>query len=184
MISVKNVVKKYGENQAEATVLDNVSFEINDSEICTIIGPSGSGKSTLLNLIGGLDNAQSGSISSCGCDVLSLSPKKKAQYRRDNLGYIFQFYNLVPNLTVWENIRVCKDLAQSPLDQDELLELMGLTEHKDKFPSQLSGGQQQRCAIARALVKNPKLLLCYEPIIHDLSIRIWHNNTQQLILYL
>lgn len=163
MLSVKNVVKKYGEKEVENTVLNSVSFDIDDGEICTIIGPSGSGKSTLLNLIGGLDSVESGSINAFGTEVLSLKFKEKAVYRRKYLGYIFQFYNLVPNLTVSENIRVCKELAEQPMDMDELIKLMGLWEHKDKFPSQLSGGQQQRCAIARALVKNPRLLLCDEP---------------------
>ena len=131
--------------------------------MCVIQGTSGSGKSTLLNCIGGLETTDEGSIKVSGKEISGLSMSDLSDYRRDNLGFIFQFYNLVPNLTVKENIKVCEFLAQSPLDIDELLKTLGLTEHQDKFPSQLSGGQQQRCAIARALVKNPRLLLCDEP---------------------
>ena len=131
--------------------------------MCVIQGTSGSGKSTLLNCIGGLDSMDSGSVKVDGQEIFGLKPAQLADYRRDNLGFIFQFYNLVPNLTVRENIQVCEYLSKQPLDMDELLETLGLTEHQNKFPSQLSGGQQQRCAIARALIKNPKLLLCDEP---------------------
>lgn len=163
MLQVKDVVKSYGQKDAKTTVLKNVSFDISDGEICSIIGPSGSGKSTLLNLMGGLDKADEGSIVVDGNEVLKLSKKEKADYRRKYLGYIFQFYNLVPNLTIEENIKVCQEISQSPLELGELLRILGLEQHRYKFPSQVSGGQQQRCAIARALVKNPKLLLCDEP---------------------
>ena len=128
-----------------------------------IQGTSGSGKSTMLNCIGGLDTVDSGSIRIDGKEIVGLKSKELSEYRRDALGFIFQFYNLVPNLTVRENIRVCEYLTKDPLDMNELLDTLGLTEHQNKFPSQLSGGQQQRCAIARALIKNPKLLLCDEP---------------------
>ena len=128
-----------------------------------IQGTSGSGKSTFLNCIGGLDTLDSGSIRVDGQEIAGLTQEKLSDYRRENLGFIFQFYNLIPNLTVRENIQVCQYLSKKPLDMDELMETLGLTEHQNKFPSQLSGGQQQRCAIARALVKNPKLLLCDEP---------------------
>lgn len=131
--------------------------------MCVIQGTSGSGKSTLLNCIGGLDEMDSGSVTVDGQEIFGLKSNQLSEYRRDNLGFVFQFYNLVPNLTVRENIRVCEYLTNDPLDMDELLETLGLTEHQNKFPSQLSGGQQQRCAIARALIKNPKLLLCDEP---------------------
>jgi putative ABC transport system ATP-binding protein len=131
--------------------------------MCVIQGTSGSGKSTLLNCIGGLDTMDSGSITVDGTEIFGMKPNQLSDYRRDNLGFIFQFYNLVPNLTVRENIQICEYIADDPLDIDELLETLGLTEHQNKFPAQLSGGQQQRCAIARALVKNPKLLLCDEP---------------------
>lgn len=131
--------------------------------MCVIQGTSGSGKSTLLNCIGGLDVMDSGSVKVDNKEIFGLKSSDLSDYRRDNLGFIFQFYNLIPNLTVRENIQVCQYLANDPLDMDDLLEILGLEEHKNKFPSQLSGGQQQRCAIARALIKNPKLLLCDEP---------------------
>ncbi|EDU37610.1 ABC transporter ATP-binding protein [Clostridium sp. CTA-6] len=131
--------------------------------MCVILGPSGSGKSTLLNTIGGLDGVDEGQIVVDGLDISKLKSKELSLYRRNYLGFIFQFYNLVPNLTLRENIQVCEYLPKESLDLDELLEVLGIKEHKNKFPSQLSGGQQQRCAIARALIKNPKLLLCDEP---------------------
>ena len=131
--------------------------------MCVIQGTSGSGKSTLLNCIGGLDTVDQGSIVIDGKEIVGKNNHELSEYRRENLGFIFQFYNLVPNLTVRENIKVCEYLTDNPMDIDELLEILGLTGHQNKFPSQLSGGQQQRCAIARALVKNPKLLLCDEP---------------------
>ena len=162
-VEVSNVKKSYGEGGSFAQVLKGINLSIDKGEMCVIQGTSGSGKSTLLNCIGGLDLVGSGSIKVDGKEIVGLSQLQLSDYRRDNLGFIFQFYNLVPNLTVRENIKVCEYLAESPLDIDELIEILGLTEHQDKFPSQLSGGQQQRCAIARALVKNPKLLLCDEP---------------------
>ena len=131
--------------------------------MCVIQGTSGSGKSTLLNCIGGLDTMDSGSVKVDGQEIFGMKSAQLADYRRGNLGFIFQFYNLVPNLTVRENIQVCEYLSNNPLNMEELLETLGLVEHQKKFPSQLSGGQQQRCAIARALIKNPKLLLCDEP---------------------
>lgn len=131
--------------------------------MCVIQGTSGSGKSTLLNCIGGLDTIESGSIKVDGTEIAGMKADELSDYRRDYLGFIFQFYNLVPNLTVRENIQICEYLTDQPLHMDELLEILGLTEHQNKFPAQLSGGQQQRCAIARALIKNPKLLLCDEP---------------------
>ena len=144
-------------------VLHDVSFDLYRGEILGLVGESGSGKSTLLNCIGGLDTMDSGSVKVDGKEIFGLKPDKLADYRKENLGFIFQFYNLVPNLTVVENIQVCEYLSDSPLDMEELLTTLGLSEHRNKFPSQLSGGQQQRCAIARALIKNPKLLLCDEP---------------------
>ena len=131
--------------------------------MCVIQGTSGSGKSTLLNCIGGLDIMDSGSVKVDNKEIFGLKSSDLSDYRRDNLGFIFQFYNLIPNLTVRENIQVCQYLANDPLNMHDLLEILGLEEHQNKFPSQLSGGQQQRCAIARALIKNPKLLLCDEP---------------------
>ena len=162
-LEIKNVKKSYGDGSNYIQVLKGITTGLEKGQMCVIQGTSGSGKSTLLNCIGGLDVMDSGSIKVDGNEIFGLKPDKLSDYRRDNLGFIFQFYNLVPNLTVRENILVCEDLTDNPLDVDELLEILGLTEHQNKFPSQLSGGQQQRCAIARALVKNPKLLLCDEP---------------------
>lgn len=162
-LEVKNVKKSYGKDSSYVRVLNGVTAGVERGQMCVIQGASGSGKSTLLNCIGGLDTMDSGSVKVDGKEIFGLSANALSDYRRDNLGYIFQFYNLVANLTVRENIRVCEYLSRSPLDIDELLETLGLSEHRNKFPSQLSGGQQQRCAIARALIKNPKLLLCDEP---------------------
>ena len=162
-LEVKNIKKSYGEGGSFAQVLKGISVSVSQGTMCVIQGTSGSGKSTLLNCIGGLDLMDSGSIQVDGKEIFGLPQDQLSDYRRENLGFIFQFYNLVPNLTVRENIQVCEYLTESPLDIEELLETLGLTEHQNKFPSQLSGGQQQRCAIARALIKNPKLLLCDEP---------------------
>lgn len=160
---VKDLKKSYGEGGSYIQVLKGVNTGIGQGEMCVIQGTSGSGKSTLLNCIGGLDLVDSGSIIVDGVEIVGMKQSQLSDYRRDKLGFIFQFYNLVPNLTVRENIQVCEYLAKEALDMEELLETLGLTEHQNKFPSQLSGGQQQRCAIARALIKNPKLLLCDEP---------------------
>lgn len=162
-LEVENVKKSYGKDSSYIQVLKGISTGVERGQMCVIQGTSGSGKSTLLNCIGGLDTMDSGSVKVDGKEIFGLKPDELSDYRRDNLGYIFQFYNLVPNLTVRENIQVCEYLTENPLDMDELLETLGLTEHQNKFPAQLSGGQQQRCAIARALIKNPKLLLCDEP---------------------
>ena len=162
-VEVKDVTKSYGEGGSYVQVLKGVSASVKKGEMCVIQGTSGSGKSTLLNLIGGLDDIESGTVTVDGEQISGLSKRGLAEYRRRTLGFIFQFYNLVPNLTVRENIQVCRYLTDEPLDMDELINVLGLKEHENKFPSQLSGGQQQRCAIARALVKNPKLLLCDEP---------------------
>ena len=162
-LEVKEVKKSYGKDDSYIQVLKGISTGMEQGEMCVIQGSSGSGKSTLLNCIGGLDTMDSGSVKVDGQEIFGMKPPQLADYRRDNLGFIFQFYNLVPNLTVRENIQVCEYLSEHPLDMDELLETLGLIEHQNKFPSQLSGGQQQRCAIARALIKNPKLLLCDEP---------------------
>lgn len=162
-VEVSDVKKSYGEGGSYMQVLKGVSVGVEKGKMCVIQGTSGSGKSTLLNCIGGLDVVDSGSIQVDGQEMVGLKMDALSDYRRDYLGFIFQFYNLVPNLTVRENIQVCEYLTDQPLDMDELLDVLGLTEHQNKFPSQLSGGQQQRCAIARALIKNPKLLLCDEP---------------------
>lgn len=162
-LEIKDVKKSYGKDSSYIQVLKGITTSVEKGQMCVIQGTSGSGKSTLLNCIGGLDTMDSGSVKVDGKEIFGLRPNALSDYRRDNLGFIFQFYNLVPNLTVRENIQVCEYISDSPLNIDELLETLGLTEHQNKFPSQLSGGQQQRCAIARALIKNPKLLLCDEP---------------------
>lgn len=162
-LEVKDLKKSYGEKESYVQVLKGVSMSLEKGKMCVIQGSSGSGKSTLLNCIGGLDVLDSGSIKVDGREIAGLRQAELSDYRRDSLGFIFQFYNLVPNLTVRENIQVCEYLTGHPLDMEELLETLGLTEHQNKFPAQLSGGQQQRCAIARALIKNPRLLLCDEP---------------------
>lgn len=162
-LKVSDVKKSYGEGGSYVQVLKGINTGVEQGQMCVIQGTSGSGKSTLLNCIGGLDTMDSGSIIVDGTEIFGMTSDRLADYRRAKLGFIFQFYNLVPNLTVRENIQVCEYLTDDPLPMDELIETLGLTEHQNKFPSQLSGGQQQRCAIARALVKNPKLLLCDEP---------------------
>lgn len=162
-LEVKNITKSYGDKDNKVNVLNEIVTSLEEGMMCTILGPSGSGKSTLLNVIGGLDTIDSGEIIVSGQNISKLNNVELAHYRRENLGFVFQFYNLVPNLTVRENIEVCQYLTNKPLDIDELLETLGLLELQDKFPRQLSGGQQQRTAIARALIKNPKLLLCDEP---------------------
>ena len=162
-LEVKNVKKSYGKDGSYVQVLKGITTGVEKGQMCVIQGTSGSGKSTLLNCIGGLDTLDCGSIQVEGKEIAGLKQEALADYRRENLGFIFQFYNLVPNLTIKENIQVCEYLTKNPLDRMELIDILGLTEHQNKFPSQLSGGQQQRCAIARALIKNPKLLLCDEP---------------------
>lgn len=162
-LEVKDVRKSYGSDTSHVQVLNGISTSVEQGELCVIQGASGSGKSTLLNCIGGLETMDTGSIKVDGRELFGMKPSALADYRRGQLGFVFQFYNLVPNLTVLENIQVCQYLSKEPLNSNELLEIIGLAEHSDKFPSQLLGGQQQRCAIARALVKNPKLLLCDEP---------------------
>lgn len=160
---VKDVKKSYGEGNAKVNVLNGITTQLEEGQICVILGPSGSGKSTLLNVIAGLEQLDSGTIYVDGEEISALDTKHLGLYRRNKLGFVFQFYNLIPNLTVKENIEVCEYLSKNPLPIDDLLHTLGLWEHKDKFPNQLSGGQQQRCAIGRALVKNPTLLLCDEP---------------------
>ncbi len=160
---INDVHKYYGEGESRVEVLRGVNCEVEKGQICVLLGPSGSGKSTLLNIIGGIEQADSGCID-IGSDCTSeMTEKLLCQYRRNHLGFVFQFYNLVPDLTVKENIEVCEYLSKKPLKIDELMKTLGLWEHRDKLPNQLSGGQQQRCAIGRALVKNPDILLCDEP---------------------
>lgn len=161
--TVNNVEKCYGQGDTKVKVLKGITTELEKGKVCVILGPSGSGKSTFLNVIAGLEHADAGTICVDGEEISSLDEKHMGLYRRKKLGFVFQFYNLISNLTVKENIEVCEYLSNNPLPIDDLLNTLGLWEHKDKFPNQLSGGQQQRCAIGRALIKNPALLLCDEP---------------------
>ena len=161
-ITIRNISRGYGQGESAVKALDDVSLDISKGEVCVILGPSGSGKSTLLNMIGGLDRVDSGSITVDGLEITALNKKQLTDYRREKLGMVFQAYNLIPELNVIENVRVVKDIAKEPLDETELLQVLGLEKHMTYFPSELSGGQQQRCSIARALVKNPALLLCDE----------------------
>lgn len=162
-LDIRGLCKHYGEGEAKVEVLRAITLGVNAGEICVLLGPSGSGKSTFLNLVGGLEPADGGTIRVGDTVLTSLDDKNLVEYRRRELGFVFQFYNLVPDLTVTENIEVCQYLSNDPLPMDDLLRSLGLWEHRRKFPHEISGGQQQRCAIGRALVKNPSLLLCDEP---------------------
>ncbi len=162
-VVIKDVNKGYGDKENRQEVLKHLNFSIKKGEICVLSGPSGSGKSTLLNIIGGIDTADSGTIIIHGDQLGQMDEKSLTQYRRNHLGYVFQMYNLIPNLNVKENIEIGAYLSKEPLDINELLKTLGLYEHRHKLPNQLSGGQQQRTAIGRAIVKNPDILLCDEP---------------------
>lgn len=162
-LQLTNIKKSYGEGSSLVQVLKDINLEVDKGEFVVLLGPSGSGKSTLLNIIGGIDSADSGKIKIRDKSMSDMDEKALTNYRREHLGYIFQMYNLIPNLTVRENIEVGAYLSKNPLDIDEIIETLGLKEHRNKIPSQLSGGQQQRCAIGRAIVKNPDILLCDEP---------------------
>ena len=161
-IEIKGAKKQYGTGEAAVYALDGVDFSLEKGKICVILGPSGSGKSTLLNMIGGLDSLDSGEIAVDGQRITGLSKKALTAYRKQNVGFIFQFYNLIPDLTVEENVQVVSEIAANPLDMDEILTALDIEKYRYRFPRELSGGQQQRVAIARAMVKNPKLLLCDE----------------------
>ncbi len=162
-LEIKGIRKSFGKGENRIEVLKGVDLGIEKGEFCVLLGPSGSGKSTLLNIIGGIDQADAGEICIAGERMAAMKEKRLTQYRRKHLGYIFQMYNLIPNLTVRENVEVGAYLSDRPLDVDELLHILGLYEHRNKLPNQLSGGQQQRTAIGRAIVKNPDILLCDEP---------------------
>ena len=162
-IIVKDVSKVYGENSNKVIANDAISFDINEGEFVVILGPSGAGKSTLLNIMGGMDNASEGSINVFGKEIVGLSEDELTKYRREDIGFVFQFYNLIPNLTVLENVELAEQIVKQPKDAIEILKLVGLENSLNNFPSQISGGEQQRVAIARAIAKNPKLLLCDEP---------------------
>ena len=162
-LEIHELKKGYGSGENRTEVLQGIDFTVNKGEICVLLGPSGSGKSTLLNIIGGIDTADSGYVSVNGEKTRDMSEKTLTRYRRKHLGYVFQMYNLIPNLNVKENIEVGAYLSDSPLDIDDLLHTLGLYEHRHKLPNQLSGGQQQRTSIGCAIVKNPDILLCDEP---------------------
>lgn len=162
-LEIKNIKKHFGEGESRVEVLKGIDIEIEKGEFCVLLGPSGSGKSTLLNIIGGIDAADEGYISINGEKTADMNEKALTLYRRKHLGYIFQMYNLIPNLNIKENIEVGAYLSDNPFDVDDLLKTLGLYEHRHKLPNQLSGGQQQRTAIGRAIVKNPDILLCDEP---------------------
>ena len=162
-IEIRDAVKKYGRGESEICALDHVNVRIEKGEVCVILGPSGSGKSTLLNMISGLDRLDAGTVTVEGVELAKQNRKELTEYRRKNVGVVFQSYNLIAELTVQENIRVVADIAEHPLALAELMEDLGLSRHAKHFPSELSGGQQQRCAIGRALIKNPAILLCDEP---------------------
>lgn len=162
-IEIKNVSRIYKSGTQFLRAVNDVSLMIGQGETVAILGPSGSGKSTLLNMIGGIDCADEGTILVDGLDITMLSKTKLTDFRRETIGFIFQFYNLIPNLTVYENVEVVADICKNPLNIDELLTTLGISDQAEKYPVELSGGQQQRVAIARAIVKNPKILLCDEP---------------------
>ena len=162
-LEIHNLKKSFGDGESRTEVLRGIDFSVAKGEICVLLGPSGSGKSTLLNIIGGIDDADEGYISIEGEKTADMNEKTLTKYRRKHLGYVFQMYNLIPNLNVKENVEVGAYLSDKALDIDELLKTLGLYEHRHKLPNQLSGGQQQRTAIGRAIVKNPDILLCDEP---------------------
>lgn len=162
-IKFENVKKSYGNGNAQINALDGVDFEINKGEFCILLGSSGAGKTTLLNMLGGMDTVTSGNIEFDGRVVSDFNKRELIEYRRHDVGFVFQFYNLIPNLTALENVEIAAQLCKNPIPAKEALDMVGLTERANNFPAQLSGGEQQRVAIARALAKNPRLLLCDEP---------------------
>ena len=162
-IEFENVIKTYGQGQGAVNALDGVTFHVNKGEFCILLGESGAGKTTLLNMLGGMDTITSGKITFDGRDVSNLTKGELVGYRRHDVGFVFQFYNLVPNLTALENVEIAAQLCKNPIDAKTALELVDLSDRENNFPSELSGGEQQRVAIARALAKNPALLLCDEP---------------------
>ena len=162
-IKFENIVKEYKMGEITIKALDNTNFEIEKGELVVIVGPSGAGKTTTLNILGGMDKATSGKVIVDGKEITKLNNKQLIEYRRNDIGFVFQFYNLVQNLTAKENVELATQICKDALDVNEILEKVGLAERKDNFPAQLSGGEQQRVAIARAIAKNPKLLLCDEP---------------------
>lgn len=163
MIRISNLHKFYGTKENRAEVLKGINLEIEDGKIICVLGPSGSGKSTLLNILGGIETIDEGDVNVFGEDIKNMSKKALENYRRENLGFVFQFYNLISDLNVLENVEVGKYLSKKPLNTNTLLDELGLSEHKYKYPNEISGGQAQRASIARAMIKSPKLLICDEP---------------------
>lgn len=163
IVELKNVSKTYKIGESEFKALKNIDLELDKGEFVVILGPSGAGKSTLLNLIGGMDTPTEGSIKIDGEEISKYTESKLSEYRAENIGFIFQFYNILPTLTVLENVELVKDIVKNGNDSKEAIKAVGLEKHMNKFPNQLSGGEQQRVSIARAIAKNPKLLLCDEP---------------------
>lgn len=163
LLTAVNLTKKFVIGEVEVNALNGVSFDIYEGEMVVILGPSGSGKSTMLNIIGGIETATSGEVKYRNINLVGASKKELTKYRRDNVSFIFQFYNLMPNLTALENVEMVAEMSKSPIDAKMLIKRVGLEERQDHYPSKLSGGQQQRVAIARAICKNPDLLLCDEP---------------------
>ena len=161
-IEIKNARKHYGEGDALVKALDDINLSLDEGKVYVILGPSGSGKSTLLNMVGGLDSLDDGEIIISGRNISRADKKSMTEYRREDIGFVFQFYNLIPDLTVQENIEVVADISDNPLNINEVMEELGIADYKNRFPKELSGGQQQRVAIARALIKNPKIILCDE----------------------
>ena len=162
-VKLENVSKIYGSKEVKIIAVDEISFRIKKGEFVVVVGPSGAGKTTVLNILGGMDTATSGQVLVDGQDIATYSTKQLTAYRRDDIGFVFQFYNLIQNLTALENVELALQICKDPMDAQEVLEEVGLGERLDNFPAQLSGGEQQRVSIARALAKNPKLLLCDEP---------------------
>ena len=162
LIELKDAVKQYGSGDTAVYALDHASFQLDQGKICVILGPSGSGKSTMLYMLGGLDTLDSGTLTVGGKNIMSLTPEGRTDYRKEDVGFVFQFYNLIADLTVEENIQVVADIAPNPLPMDQVLDALEIAKYRHRFPRELSGGQQQRVAIARAMIKNPKLLLCDE----------------------
>lgn len=163
LVEFKDVVKTYGSGEAQQTAVNHVNFTIEEGEFVVILGQSGAGKSTILNMLGGMDKPTSGTVTIDGMEVSAMNDKQLSEYRANTIGFIFQFYNLLPSLTAYENIALTKSIVKDALEPMELLKSVGLEAHKDKFPSQMSGGEQQRVSIARALSKNPKIILGDEP---------------------
>lgn len=163
IVEFKGVTRVYKSGDHEFKALDGVDLSLEEGKFIVILGPSGAGKSTLLNMLGGLDSPTSGTITVCGRDISTLTEDELAEYRASHVGFVFQFYNLIPTLTVYENVALVKEIAPDALDAGKMLEEVGLSDHAKNFPAQLSGGEQQRVSIARALAKNPKILLCDEP---------------------